>query len=86
MNSFGIAEMVEDSVAGAASVPVLVARDRVNLTNVNGTLYFGANDGLNSTEMCGSMIWYRRNGRGCGSCVVASIQAQAVRYQASHEC
>jgi ELWxxDGT repeat protein len=47
----GAAEMVEDAVAGGGLNPVPAGPTPRNLVNVNGTVYFTANDGTNGREL-----------------------------------
>ena len=51
INSSGVAEMVDDALVGGGIRPGSSGSTSSNLTNVNGTLYFGANDGANGTEL-----------------------------------
>jgi len=43
LNSFGVAELVEDSVVGGGLSPATISSNPRDLTNVNGTVYFSAN-------------------------------------------
>jgi ELWxxDGT repeat protein len=51
INSEGLAEMVEDAIPGGGINPGLANSSPSNLTNVDGTLYFTANDGTNGNEL-----------------------------------
>jgi ELWxxDGT repeat protein len=51
INSSGVAEMVEDAVAGGGINTGVNGSNPSSLTNVNGTLYFRANDGVNGDEL-----------------------------------
>ena len=51
INSFGQAEMVEDTIPGGGIFPGSVGSYPSNLLNVDGTLYFRAEDETNGTEL-----------------------------------
>ncbi len=51
INNSGFAEMVEDSVPGGGINPGSGSAQIERLTNVNGQLYFRANDGTNGEEL-----------------------------------
>jgi ELWxxDGT repeat protein len=52
------ATMVEDAVAGGGIFPGVVGSTPYGFTNVNGTLYFGATDDTNGTELWRSVAPY----------------------------
>ena len=51
INGSGVAEMVEDAVAGGGINPGSATSSPSLLRNVNGTLYFSADDGTNGREL-----------------------------------
>jgi ELWxxDGT repeat protein len=69
----GVAELVEDSAAGGGIKPGNGNSSPGNLSNVNGTLYFNANDGTAGYE-----VW-RINGTGIAELVEDSIPGGGIQ-------
>jgi ELWxxDGT repeat protein len=67
VNSSGMEELVEDAIPGGGLSPGAGNSNPKNLVNVNGTLFFSANDGTNGEE-----IW-RINGLGPAEMVEDSV-------------
>ena len=67
INGSGVAEMVEDAVPGGGINPGRASSDPDSLTNVNGTLYFVATDGINGYEL------WRINGSGVAELVEDAV-------------
>lgn len=73
INAAGLAEMVEDAVPGGGIFPGAPGSVPWSLTNVNGTLYFAADDGVNGYEL------WRVNGAGQAEIVEDAIPGGGIR-------
>ena len=78
INSSGLAEMVEDNIPGGGIRPGGSSSVPDNLTNVNGILYFTANDGTNGGEL------WRINNSGFAEMVEDSIPGGGINPGAGH--
>lgn len=73
INSSGIAQMVEDGLPGGGINPGAGQSLADQLTNVNGTLFFVANDGVNGAEL------WRVNGSGIAEIVEGNNPGGGIR-------
>lgn len=72
INELGLAEMVEDNIPGGGINHILTGADVQYLTNVNGTLYFRADDGVSGQEL------WRISGSGLAEIVNSTTHAQGI--------